>query len=177
MRTVSAIVAGVFVARTWFAMSVNTAALAAPLAQSRPRTHTIELDGALAPDAPRALTVDRLTRDFPRLTKFVIGLWQEEAPQTLEGVLLKDLVSRYAAPGITSVSIVATNEYTSTFLPADWQKNGALLAFKSNGVLIPTRMRGTFRVAFDYAAHPKLEADIFDMKWVWQVKKITFLTK
>jgi len=149
-------------------------AFAAPFA-SPSRTHKITLLGALKRGAPTQVSLDLLLKDVPKTHAFKAPKWQEEAPQEFEGVLLSDFVAAYGRPNVVELLVVATNKYASSLLAADWRENGAMLAFRSNGALIPTRNRGTFRVVFDYVRHPKLEQQVYDMKWVWQVESLTFI--
>ena len=157
-----------------FAMLGATVALAAE--PSKPaRTPSITLLGALKPGVANRISIDSLLKDFPKLHTFKAAKWQAEAPQEFEGVLVSDLVATYGRQDVNELLFSATNKYASTLPAADWREHGALLAFRSNGQLISTRNRGTFRVVFDYARHPQLEQRIYDMKWVWQVESITFI--
>lgn len=122
------------------------------------------------------LTVETLEKDFPKLASYKTSLQKEEI-QLFEGVLFSDLMKKYAPPGTTKVKVSATNNYSQTLTEKDIHDWKALLAFKSNGKVIPTKTRGTFRVVYDYNKYkedPAVEV-VLDTNSVWQAISIEFL--
>jgi hypothetical protein len=124
----------------------------------------------------KELSVSALEKDFPKLTKLKTSLQKEEV-QLFEGVLFSDLIKKYGNSGTAKVKVSATNNYAQILSEKDIKDWEALLAFKSDGKVISTKTRGTFRVVYDYAKYKK-EKDIdvvLDTNSVWQVITIEFL--
>lgn len=140
------------------------------------RQHSIELSGALLDPKVNKLTVDSLNKDFPNLSS-VSTEWRAEGVKKFEGVLFKDLLAKYAAQGVAKAKVTATNAYSQVLIEKDIQIWGALLAYKQDGQVIPTKDKGTFRVVYDFKKYEKdaTVKPVLEGNAVWQVIKIEFI--
>jgi hypothetical protein len=140
------------------------------------RRHVIELSGVVADPSLKQLSVETLKKDFPHLSSIKTE-WRTEGKHEFEGVLIRDLVKKYAGPGVTKAKVTATNAYSQDLTAKDWDEWGALLAFQEGGTVIPTKNKGTFRIVYDYQKFDEKPAvkSMLENNSVWQVVKIEFL--
>jgi hypothetical protein len=140
------------------------------------RRHTIELTGAVADPKIKKLTVEDLMRAFPKLSEITTE-WRSEGRHQFKGILVREIVKKYAQPGVTKAQVTATNEYSQPLSAKDWDEWGALLAFEQDGDIIATKNKGTFRIIYDYQKFDKDMAvkSMLENDSVWQVVKIEFM--
>lgn len=139
------------------------------------RRHAIEISGALANPQIKTLTVESLMKDFPELAAIETN-WRNEGKHQFKGVRLKDLVQKYAAPGVTKAKVTATNAYSQVLSVKDWDDWGALVAFQEDGQVIATKNKGTFRIVYPYQQYDKNMSvkSMLENNSVWQIVHIEF---
>ncbi len=140
------------------------------------RRHSIELSGALADPKIKTLTVEILSKDFPKLS-VVETEWRDEGKHQFQGVSMQDFVHKYAAPGVTKAKVTATNDYSQSLTTKDWDDWGALLAFQEDGKIITTKNKGTFRIVYPYQKFDKdlSVKSMLESNSIWQVIKVEFI--
>ncbi len=90
------------------------------------------------------------------------------------GVLLRELVSRYAEQGIGRVKLLAIDDYEIEFTPEEWRQKGFLLATRMNGKPMGIRDSGPAKIVMHY--NPQDDQDRhYTPKWIWMVNRIEFL--
>lgn len=140
------------------------------------RQHQIKLIGQKN-NQIKQLTVEQIEIDIKNKVTLKTSL-QGEPVQTFEGVSVKDFVEFYAPAKTKKMKITAINNYSQTLTEQDWNDWMALLAYKSDGKIIATKSRGTFRVIYDYEKYkntPNLVTQ--ETNSVWQITEIQFLSE
>ena len=142
---------------------------ALPLAAAAAEDPTLELAGAIAPPAPRRLTLSQLDAlgrvDLATRTPWTVG------PQHFAGLPLRRLLDAVGAQG-RMLRAVALNDYAVDAPVAELLASDAFLATHLDGTPIPVRRRGPFWMVFPWSQRPELETPIHRQRSVWQLQRI-----
>lgn len=148
---------------------VVLAALAAPGLAAAGEEAVLELHGAIAPPAPRRLSlsqVDAIGRvDLATHTPWTIG------PQRFAGLPVAQLLEAVGARG-TTMRAVALNDYAVSMPIAEAVATGAFMATRQDGAPIPVRLRGPFWIIFPWSQRPELENATTRGRSIWQLQRI-----
>ena len=102
------------------------------------------------------------------------NIWYPK-PVTYEGVLgsvLLDFVG--VPPGKTHLKLRALNEYVARIPIEDFRKWPVLFALKLDGGYMPVREKGPVWVVYPNHLHPELGEGLYQDRWVWQLKEMSF---
>lgn len=89
-----------------------------------------------------------------------------------EGVPFTVILEKANATGETAV-VTALNDYSVDIPVSDFAEFGTILAVKRNGEYMPVDDQGPFFVVYPYDSDPKLRAQPYHGRSVWQVREIT----
>ena len=90
---------------------------------------------------------------------------------TFQGVRLDKLMAHVGATGERVVAI-ALNDYSVEIPITDFERFGAILAYKRNGEYMPIRDKGPLFIVYPYDSHPELKSQTYYGRSAWQVSKI-----
>ena len=133
---------------------------------------TIRLTGKTALGTEHDVTLDEIDR---------IGAAEEKVYNPYEklrvrysGVMLDQFVAKYGAPSVTSVKVIAIDDYRITFDKAEWQEFRILLVTRLRGERFGLEQKGPARIVFaDFS--PNEEAHRAKLpKWLWMIQEISF---
>jgi hypothetical protein len=148
---------------------VLLAAVTVPGAAVASEEAVLEVDGAIAPPAPRRLTLSQIEAlgrvDLVTHTPWTIG------PQNFAGLPMERLLEAVEARGET-LRALALNDYAVSMPIAEIVAAGAFLATQLDGAPIPVRLRGPFWIIFPWSQRPDLGDAIYRRRSVWQVQRI-----
>jgi hypothetical protein len=89
-----------------------------------------------------------------------------------EGVPFTVILEKAHATGETAI-VTALNDYSVDIPVSDFTEFGTILAVKRNGEYMPVDDQGPFFVVYPYDSDPKLRAQPYHGRSVWQVREIT----
>lgn len=93
---------------------------------------------------------------------------------TWEGVPLSVLMQTVGASG-TTIRATALNDYVADIPMAGLGEDGAILAFRRNGSLMPISDKGPLFVLYPFDDHARLQQQSFYMRCAWQVARLDIL--
>ena len=88
-----------------------------------------------------------------------------------EGIRMRRLMQAVGAFG-TDVVAFALNNYVIEIPMCDFDRYGALLAMKRDGVDMPVRDKGPLFIVYPYDSEPELKSHKFYSRSAWQVAKL-----
>jgi hypothetical protein len=91
-----------------------------------------------------------------------------------KGVLLRELVGRYADPGVQAVRLLAVDDYRITLTRPEWTRWDILLATQMDGRHLSRREKGPVKIVFPYDTAKDIDHKVYDPKWIWQITQIEF---
>jgi hypothetical protein len=138
---------------------------------SAERPLRIRLLGATLPEVPKYVTVE----DLEQLPGVQASIYDPYMKRTVlySGVLLKDLVDRYASPRTARIRIRAIDEYKVEFSPDDWNNDHFILATRMAGKHIGIKESGPAKIVMQ----TKDPQNRYVPKWIWMINRIEFLTE
>lgn len=137
------------------------------------RVQKVRLKGAIKELAPTAVTISELEK-LPLAEYSVFNPYRKER-KTYKGVLMKELVIAFGAPGVTKISIIAVDGYQSEFVEDEWLKWDILFAIRSDGKLMGPDVNGPMKVVMPYDTSPEMDRILYEPKWIWAIKTIVFI--
>ena len=87
-----------------------------------------------------------------------------------EGVPLRAVLERVGAEG-TAIQASALNDYEID-IPWSDLKYEPLIAMKADGQVLKLRDKGPLWIVYPRDDHKVLQDDIYDSRWVWQLKRL-----
>ncbi len=136
------------------------------------RVAVIHLDGAVKNLTPGKVTVAELEK-LPQTTYVTFNPYEKKR-FTYTGVLLKDLVTAYAAPDCVALTVTARDEYQVTFFREEWLRWDILLATRTDGKTMSIRDSGPAKIVMPYDTVQNVDFDEYTPKWIWLIKSIHF---
>ncbi len=94
-----------------------------------------------------------------------------DRPVRFEGVRMRRLMQAVGAFG-TDVVAFALNDYVIEIPMCDFDRHGALLAMKRDGVDMPVRDKGPLFIVYPYDSKPELRSQQFYSRSAWQVARL-----
>ncbi|MGH6943063.1 MAG: molybdopterin-dependent oxidoreductase [Geminicoccaceae bacterium] len=94
----------------------------------------------------------------------------DDGSPTFEGVLLSDLLAKDGLADAEGVELSAADGYSQVIPREDWESYPVLLATRQDGA--PLVDRGPLRIIYPISGHPELAAELYQPRWVWQIKSI-----
>lgn len=137
------------------------------------RLPEIKLGGNLLQTAPKAVTVDDL-ENLPPTEYAVLDPYLKKRV-VYRGVLLKNLVAKYARPGTKRIRLRAIDEYKAEFIKEEWVRFDIMLATRMNGNRMGIRENGPARIVLPYDTAKGINKTLYKPRWIWQVNRIEFL--
>lgn len=162
LKIASALVLGWIMSASLFV----TAALAGDIdlvLQWQSKDGTVIAERTLDPAAVDALPQVEFTTETP---------WTS-GDQRFSGPSLGTLAALGGVP-VTSARVTALNDYEMDVPAEDWEKNGAILASRRNGEIMPVVDKGPYWVMYPISSDPKLDTQFYHGRMVWQVNAIVF---
>ena len=92
-------------------------------------------------------------------------------PVRFDGVRMQHLMQVVGASG-TSVTAVALNNYATDIPSTDFERYGALLAMKRDGIDMPVSDKGALVIVYPYDSEPELKSQLFYSRSAWQVAEL-----
>lgn len=142
---------------------------ALPLAAAAAEDPTLEVSGAIAPPAPRRLTLSQLDA-LGRVDLATRTPWTQ-GTQHFSGLPLRRLLEAVGARG-DMLRAVALNDYAVQMPVAALLASDGFLATHLDGTPIPVRQRGPFWIVFPWSQRPELETPDHRQRSVWQLQRI-----
>lgn len=129
-------------------------------------------DGAVVAERTLdAAAVEALPQmEFTTTTPWTTGM------QHFSGPSLGALAGLEVGP-VVNARVTALNDYEMDVPAEDWVDNGAILAIRRNGDLMPISDKGPYWVMYPISSNPKLDAQFYHGRMVWQVRSIDFQAK
>ncbi len=165
LKVASAVVLGWILSASLFATAAHAAAIDLVL-QWQKKDGTVIAERTLDPAAVDALPQVEFTTETP---------WTS-GNQQFSGPSLGTLAALGGVP-VTKARVTALNDYEMDVPAEDWEKNGAILASRRNGATMPVVDKGPYWVMYPISSDPKLDAQFYHGRMVWQVKAIVFETE
>ncbi|MYM56191.1 hypothetical protein [Thalassovita mangrovi] len=132
----------------------------------------IRLSGALADGQAAAVTVKDL--ETAGLQEFTVFNPFEQREDLYTGVFIKDLVHRFGAEDVQSITLTAIDQYSITFDREEWENFRILISTRVNGDYFGFDKKGPLRVVFpDYDPNQLAYQEILS-KWIWMITRIEF---
>ena len=148
------------------AVTPSKTPLARAASPSAKREHILKFGGLLRSDAPRQMSAAELAQvGLPVLT--LRTSFKDEAPARFAGVSLAQIASRFGAPGVTKVRVIAANKYEQTLPLLNWKGPNVVLAFTQNGQPMAPSARGTFRLVMNVAGLSDARREALYPYFVW----------
>ena len=94
-----------------------------------------------------------------------------DGPVRFDGVRMRRLMQAVGAFG-TEVVVSALNGYVIEIPMSDFERYGALLAMKRDGVDMPVRDKGPLFIVYPYDSRPELRSQQFYSRSAWQVARL-----
>ena len=94
-----------------------------------------------------------------------------DRPVRFDGVRMRRLMQAVGAFG-TDVVAFALNDYVIEIPMCDFDRYGALLAMKRDGVDMPVRDKGPLFIVYPYDSEPELRSQQFYSRSAWQVARL-----
>lgn len=133
----------------------------------------IKLIGDIKDSAPKTITPKELEEQFKPFSAKVYNPWEKKEDK-YTGVLLSEIVNKFANSSVTSITTKAIDDYSVTFDKKLIDKERILLAYKVNDKFIPIRKKGPLRIVFVDYDKTKKEYELNLSKWMWMINKIEF---
>lgn len=108
------------------------------------------------------------TKSFATSTPWTDGV------ATWDGVPLSVLMQAVGASGAT-IRATALNDYVADIPMAGLGEDGAMLAFRRDGELMPVSNKGPLFVLYPFDDHARLQQQNFYMRCAWQVARLDVL--
>ena len=137
------------------------------------REKKIQLRGSALDSSYTFTTVSQLEKLTQ--SKFTIFNIYKKETINYRGILLKDFVNTFAKKSITKIIIEAIDGYKIVFEKKEWHDWDIMFALRENGKLLTTRMNGPMKVVIPYEKSIGIDETYFAPKWIWAIKKITFV--
>lgn len=132
----------------------------------------IQIAGALAEGLGTSITVREI--EEAGLHDYTLFNPYDQREDRYTGVLIPDLVERFGAPEVQSITLTAIDDYIIEFSREEWNDLQIVLSTRVNGEYIGFDKKGPMRVVFpDYDAS-KLEYQETLPKWIWMITRIEF---
>ncbi|MBR0652712.1 hypothetical protein GXW78_23850 [Roseomonas terrae] len=129
----------------------------------------LEIGGAIAPPAPRRLTLSEIealgAADLRTRTPWTVG------PQHFSGLPLRRLLDAVESRG-NLITASALNDYAFTSPIQELLDSDAFLATRLDGTPVPVRLRGPFWIVFPWSRRPELETPTNRRRAVWQLSRL-----
>lgn len=116
-------------------------------------------------DFDREMLIDIGIREIHTTTTWTEGV------QVFEGTLLRDVLDRVGASGMQIVA-TALNDFKSTLPMDEVERYDVLLALKANGTEMQVSDKGPIWIVYPRDAHPELQDEKFNDRWVWQLREL-----
>jgi hypothetical protein len=157
----------------------STPSAAVPAAPATPapvgvaeRAIPIRLLGETKKDAPRTVIVEELEK-LPQTEYSVMDPYSKK--QTVyRGVLVRDFVKQYGGPRSGSLHFRALDDFKADLNSGEWNRWDILLATRTNGERMSIANNGPARIVFPYDTHKEINPTVYNDKWIWQIKQVTF---
>ena len=108
------------------------------------------------------------SRTFKTATPWTDGV------STWEGVPLSALMDAVGATG-TIIRATALNDYVADMPMAGLAEDGAILALRRDGVLMPISNKGPLFILYPFDDRPALQQQSFYMRCAWQIARLDVL--
>lgn len=134
---------------------------------------TVRLYGKTAAGVLQRVSVAQIEKKLDRFT-FRIYNPYEKREHRYSGVLLERFIDKFAAPGTSSVTFTAIDDYTVTLKQRDWTSKRILLVTRKDGTYMDIKDKGPLMIVFpDY--DPRSQAYQVNLPdWIWMITKIEF---
>lgn len=129
----------------------------------------LTIEGKTQLGQPRHYSLQDLKR-FPSRTIETHTPWHDGLMK-FEGVRLKDLLEDVGTQGDV-IRVIALNDYSALIPVTDADKFDPILAYKLNGDYMRIEDKGPLFVIYPFDDHPKLNAEIYHSRSVWQARTI-----
>ena len=136
------------------------------------RSIPIRLLGDTGKEAPRAVTVDDLEKLLQ--TEYSVMDPYSKKQTVYRGVLVREFVKQYGGPRVGSLHFRALDDFKADFNAGEWNRWDILLATRINGEKMSIANNGPARIVFPYDTHKEINPTIYNDKWIWQIKQVTF---
>jgi hypothetical protein len=108
------------------------------------------------------------TKSFSTATPWTDGvaLW--------EGVPLSTLMNTVGASG-TIIRATALNDYVADMPMQGLAEDGAILALRRDGALMPVNNKGPLFILYPFDGNPRLQQQSYYMRCAWQIARLDIL--
>lgn len=107
---------------------------------------------------------------FPTYSLTTTTPWRDE-PAVFEGILLSDLLAAHDLDGVSTIDVVAENDFLSVFEAEAWETGAFLIATRVNGEAHSRRQRGPIQFVVDSGTYYATAA-ITESHLVWMAATI-----
>lgn len=108
---------------------------------------------------------------LPQVSYLTRTPWYPE-PRKFTGVRLRDLMAALGAPGRSSISAEALNDYRALIPAEDWADYDLLVAWQLDDAPMLVRDKGPLVIIYPFDAQPKLRSAVRYGRAVWQLKAL-----
>ncbi|WP_323786401.1 hypothetical protein [Thalassovita sp.] len=132
----------------------------------------ISIAGALTERVGTSVTVREI--EEAGLHDFTLFNPYDQREDKYTGVLFSDLVAKFGAENVQSITLTAIDDYIIEFSREEWNDLQIVLSTRVNGEYIGFDKKGPMRVVFpDYdATKPEYQETL--PKWIWMITRIEF---
>ncbi|MDG6773868.1 hypothetical protein QCB45_05955 [Thiomicrorhabdus sp. ZW0627] len=133
----------------------------------------IRFSGQLQASVPKRQTLKTLERNLPIREYRLYNPW-EKSTDNYSGVLLTDLVAKYATPETKAIRFRAIDDYEVTFKKAEWNDFRILLATRKNGRYMTISEKGPLYLVFPDYKDVNKDYEMKLYQWAWMINRIEF---
>jgi hypothetical protein len=137
------------------------------------RARTIRIMGEVREGAPRSVTIADL--EAMPLTEYSAEEPYQKKRFSFTGVLLREFVKEYGAPGVEKVQLKAIDEYVVDFSRDEWMRWDIMLATRQDGKHITVKQSGPVRIVLPFDDFEEVDREVYTPRWIWLVKSIEFI--
>lgn len=95
-----------------------------------------------------------------------------DGEKKFEGPLARDIVLRIGGDQMSTIRLIAANDYEIEVDASEFFAYDVILATRMEGELFPRRTKGPIWVIYPMSDHPELQDSSFNKRLIWQLIRI-----
>ena len=133
----------------------------------------VRFSGNLLENIDKRPSVKELEQQFTLFTKKIYNPWEKESA-TYSGILLDELVDKFAKENVNKIIFKAIDDYQVEISMKTLKAYKILLVTKQNGHYLEVKDKGPMRIVFPDYDSAKKEYETNLPLWMWMINRIEF---